>query len=304
MKRSAFTLIELLVVIVVIALLAAMVIPAINGAREAARRGQCISRQRDLAAALIAHDKATNGLPGCLNQLGTTPIHSWAVAIFLLIGENKRYELLMKNDPAQALVPLPALLCPSDNPSEKGRLNYVVNCGPTEDVSSNTNIINGDIAPAFTLFKDRRASLISVNKKVKIEDIPNGASNTILLSENVDADSWHQPWSSNWNSPTTWVTELPTTMTPPLYTRDQFAVKNLGFVWSQYRQEFAPNSSESVPRPSSKHPATVIVAYADGTAKPMSDDVDMKIYLKAVCVDSEKATLPITEGGLGLDLKL
>lgn len=283
MKRSAFTLVELLVVIAVVALLLAILFPAIIGARETSRRGHCIVRQRDLAIAMNTYAVANNGLPGYLNELGTTPVHSWAVSVFPMIGENKRYEVLMKTSPApdevaQAIVPLSALLCPSDNPQENRRLNYIVNCGPVA-VSG----VSGDIAPVFTLFRDRRAGPISVNKKVKIEDIPNGASNTILLSENVDAGIWH--WTVQSNEVSDGNKELET---EGQWTRDKGAVENLGFIWWK-DQAFAPNAPASKPRPSSMHPGAVIVAYADGSAKPMNDDIDISVYLKAVCVDSAEA---------------
>jgi prepilin-type N-terminal cleavage/methylation domain-containing protein len=300
MKRSAFTLVELLVVAAVIALLAAILITAVNAARETARRTQCIARQRDLAIAMIAYSKEYNGLPGCLNQLGSTPLHSWAVAVFPLIGETKRYEVLMKepstvnaDEMRRATASLPSLLCPSDRKDGIAPLNYIVNCGPVAETD-----ITGDVASIFTLFKDRRSSLTSINKKVKIEEIPNGASNTILLSENVDAGAWY----ANGTDYAPDELELDLSVTSiPTYTRSRNAVRDLGFIWSPRADaQYAPNSSASGPRPSSKHPATVVMAYADGSAKAISDDIDIREYLRAVCVDTEKAVKPI--GGLNLQL--
>jgi len=286
MKRSAFTLVELLVVIVVVAILAALLLVAVNRARETARRAQCLVKQRDLVTAMITYNTGNNGLPGSLNQLGTTPIHSWAVAIFPMIGEQRRYDAIMNNPtaPPAALVPLPALLCPSDKPEGDARLNYVVNCGPTNGG------LTGDAAIPFTLFRDRRAALIpSPNTKVKIEDIPDGTSNTILLSENVDAGIWHQGWA------------IPDELEllpagSGTFTRDRRAVENLGFVWWN-SSDFAPNSPVPGPRPSSKHPGTINAAYADGSAKPLNDDIGIIEYLRAVCPDDANAN-----SGLGLPL--
>jgi prepilin-type N-terminal cleavage/methylation domain-containing protein len=292
MKRSAFTLVELLVVITVIAMLTALLVPAINMARESARRGQCVSRQRDIALAMIAYSADYNGLPGYLNQFSSsTPAYSWVVAVLPMIGENKRYELLTKNPPDRtATVVLPAVVCPTAYTRGGGFLNYVVNCGPVAEHG-----IDGDVAPTFTLFKDRRTDLTGINTKVKLEEIVDGAGNTILLAENLDAGDWFMDWAAVIDSTNG---ELPTTS--GTYTRAKGAVLNLGFIWS-YRDTTSTYrlnaSGMSMPRPSSKHPGTVITAYADGSAKP-TNDTEMDIYLKAVCPDDEKAAKDISDGGL------
>jgi len=288
MKRSAFTLVELLVTVAVIALLVAILIPAVNMAREAARRAQCVTRQRDLAIAMITYNNGNNGLPGHLNEPAAMPVHSWAVAVFPMIAETKRYEILMQGQsPPDAFAPLPALICPSDNPREDRRLNYVVNCGPVENDGMGDTVLA--VVRSLSLFKDHRYVTVSgekkkINTKVKIEEIHDGASNTILLSENVDAGVdtvWHAEWS---------LFPLSVSGKP---TRNEDAVKNLGFIWSPNR-DYVPNSSVPGPRPSSKHPGTVVAAYADGSAKPINDDIAVgtwktpEDWLKAVSPNDAK----------------
>lgn len=75
--RSAFTLVELLVVISIIAVLAAMLFPAIQAAREAARRAQCISNQRQVALALINHDATKGSFPALQALLRPSSYDSW-----------------------------------------------------------------------------------------------------------------------------------------------------------------------------------------------------------------------------------
>jgi len=63
LRRQGFTLVELLVVIAIIAILVLLLLPAVNAAREAARRNGCINNARQLALALNNHESATQRFP-------------------------------------------------------------------------------------------------------------------------------------------------------------------------------------------------------------------------------------------------
>lgn len=76
--RGGFTLVELLVVITIIGILIALLLPAVQSAREAARRVSCTNNQKQIALALINyHDINKSYPPGVVGGWG----HSWAANI-------------------------------------------------------------------------------------------------------------------------------------------------------------------------------------------------------------------------------
>jgi prepilin-type N-terminal cleavage/methylation domain-containing protein len=64
LKRVGFTLVELLVVIAIIGVLVALLLPAIQAARESARRATCINQMKQLGLALLNYESARKHLPG------------------------------------------------------------------------------------------------------------------------------------------------------------------------------------------------------------------------------------------------
>lgn len=88
--RRGFTLIELLVVVAIIGLLIAILLPAVNGAREAARRNTCISRIRQVGMAALNYESARRKYPrGGWPAKGGGFGFSWWIEILPYLEENQ-----------------------------------------------------------------------------------------------------------------------------------------------------------------------------------------------------------------------
>ena len=171
--RKGHTLIELLVVLIIVGILIALIVPAVQRSRESARQAQCIHNQGQLAKAvhLYLTDDPYGRFPGyrAFAADGATVI-GWAPQVFKYLG---RSDL----NPTQATY-VEVLVCPSDHgPKTTPRLNYVVN-GGQPDVDS----------PADGIFFDHaKDARVYITK----DDFIDGLTNTIMLAENLDATEWN-----------------------------------------------------------------------------------------------------------------
>ncbi|MGO9466710.1 MAG: DUF1559 domain-containing protein [Isosphaeraceae bacterium] len=134
--RSGFTLIELLVVIAIIGVLIALLLPAVQSARESARRAQCINNLKQLGLAVQSYVTATNVLPAQTldnvmlpNGMGNVNwFTSWTASILPHLEQQPAFNALNFNVPMMELAPpilganttvglmtIATLLCPSES---------------------------------------------------------------------------------------------------------------------------------------------------------------------------------------------
>ena len=194
-RNNAFTLVELLVVIAIIAMLVAMMLPAINTMREAARRTQCIGNVTRLITAVqnyeMAHELYPTGVENDTGPIFDQPQgyhHGWMEVLLPYLDEKTTYQHIdrdvgvydEKNKDLRA-IRVPAFLCPST--PGRGR-DHAVSCyaGVHHDVE----------AP----IDDDNHGVFYLHSRLRYEDLTDGIAHTLFLGEKYVGKDGDLGWMS------------------------------------------------------------------------------------------------------------
>lgn len=201
LRRTGFTLVELLVVIALIVMLIAILVPAVQGARESARTLRCRNNLKQIGAALVNYEFSFKRFPPATDWNGvsttgfTTPWSrpNWVASILSRLGHQPLFDMLdtSQSMAAEANRPfrsrrLPIMLCPADPFNEtpfNGTKYFGMNSGWARGnyAANGAQVTMDSTGSGFTNKTFR--GMMGVGTAATPDMVSDGMSNTIMVCE-------------------------------------------------------------------------------------------------------------------------
>ena len=264
--REGFTVVELLVSMTIIGLLLSLLLPAVQRVRETSRNADCKNRLHQIGLAMHEHEAVHRVFPtrdGVCNR------------IMDAVGNKHSF-----------------FKCPSDHRSDEHGVSYLVNDGT--DIYNAASFLNG-IGNGFSASRfmarpgdpDIRASEIvdGLSQTAAVSERLLSSGNDALLSQaDLEGEPHRYPWHvtamNNLSTSTEVTNACRNNRTTPYPIEWTFPATNQDIGYDHFLgpNEYGCYLGAMIVPASSEHPGLVNVLMGDGSARPVSDHVDLGVW--------------------------
>lgn len=259
-KPRGFTLVELLVALAVIGILIALLMPAVQSARAAARRVQCQSRMHQLGLALHNYHDTFQVFPAGSYAIGPSfrTLSGWGWGSMLLpqVEQSALYNSI-DFDVGTAVganrdvirQPVPFWQCPAD----------------VAPVEISVSMANGDSVPIATGNYCGVEPLLAAMSSMKMRDMTDGPSNTLMIGERVyqPSQAGSLEFTSSWAGQAATATEVSPQSIPHLEATENSAI-NLALDFPQCFSSWHAGGSQ--------------FTFGDGATKLLNESMDVGVF--------------------------
>jgi len=286
-RKNGFTLVELLVVIAIIGILIALLLPAVQAAREAARRMNCTNNLKQIGLALHMHHDTNNCLPAgwtAYSAMGSktavpkgVPGWSWATMSLPFMEQGVVYDETLDinlainagDNPAGAKTIINTFRCPSDTGKDTSTVAGV-EVATSNYVGVFGQVLNSDLSTFWSRLSSSTGQAkwngaFYHNSQTRFRDIRDGLSHTLVVGERGTKFDFYSVWIGAYPNDTL-------SQTSPGH-----AIRLLGAAF----EGKAPNSTVVEDYRvgfGSHHPGTSNFLMGDGSVRSIEDEIDLSIY--------------------------